>query len=82
MTVYNEENRNGFLVDQEYPGATSPTFGNVDVIVPEKELFVAGDHREEGFSLDSRDGLGTIPYEDFIGPVSLRIYPFSQFRTF
>ncbi|MEO5499369.1 MAG: signal peptidase I [Candidatus Saccharimonadales bacterium] len=82
MTVYNDENQNGFLVDQEYPGATSPTAGNVDVIVPENELFVAGDHREEGFSLDSRDGLGTIPYDDFIGPVSLRIYPFSQFRTF
>ncbi len=82
MTVYNQDNPNGFLVDQEYPGPTSPTFGNVDVIVPEKELFVAGDHRQEGFSLDSRDGLGTIPYENFIGPVSLRIYPFSQFRTF
>lgn len=82
MTVYNDENKNGFLVDQEYPGATSPTYGNVDIIVPENELFVAGDHREEGFSLDSRDGLGTIPYDDLIGPVSLRIYPFSQFRTF
>ena len=82
MTVYNKENRNGFPVDQEYPGATSPTFGNVDVIVPDNELFVAGDHREEGFSLDSRDGLGTIPFDDFIGPVSIRIYPFSQFRAF
>lgn len=82
MTVYNQEYPGGLLVDEKYPGATSPTAGSVDVIVPENELFVAGDHRQEGFSLDSRDGLGTIPYNDLIGPVSLRVYPFSQFRTF
>jgi signal peptidase I len=82
IRVYNEQHPEGLLVDEKYPGATSPTFGNVDIIVPEKELFVAGDHRQEGFSLDSRDGLGTIPYHDLIGPVSLRIYPFTQFRTF
>jgi signal peptidase I len=82
LRVYNKDNPNGFLVDEKYPGATSPTAGDVDVVVPERELFVAGDHRQEGFSLDSRDGLGTIPYHDLIGPVSLRIYPFTQLRTF
>lgn len=82
MMVYNEENPNGYLVDDLYAGETSPTAGVVDTVVPEDELFVAGDHRQEGFSLDSRDGLGTIPYSDLIGPVGLRIYPFTQFRTF
>ena len=82
MRVYNEANPEGLLVDEVYPGPTSPTAGNVDVIVPEKELFVAGDHRQEGFSLDSRNGLDTIPYNDLIGPVALRIYPFTTFRTF
>lgn len=82
MTVFNQEHPEGLLVDEIYPGPTSPTAGSVDVIVPENELFVAGDHRQEGFSLDSRDGLGTIPYNDLIGPVSLRVYPFTQFRTF
>lgn len=82
MTVHNEEYPEGFLFDEQYPGGTSPTAGSVDVIVPERELFVAGDHRQEGFSLDSRDGLGTIPYDDIIGPVSLRIYPFTQFELF
>lgn len=82
MKVYNEENPEGFLVDQVHPGATSPTAGEVDTIVPESELFVAGDHRQEGFSLDSRDGLGTIPYKDMIGPVAMRIYPFTQFQLF
>lgn len=82
MKVYNQENPNGFLVDERDPGPTSPTAGAVDVVVPDNELFVSGDHRQEGFSLDSRNGLGTIPYEDIIGPVSLRIYPFTQLRTF
>lgn len=82
IRVYNEANPEGLLVDEAYPGATSPTAGNVDVIVPEKELFVAGDHRQEGFSLDSRNGLDTIPYKDLIGPVVLRLYPFTAFRTF
>ncbi len=82
IRVYNQDHPEGLDVDKLYPGATSPTFGNVDTIVPEAELFVAGDHRQEGFSLDSRDGLGTIPYEELIGPVSVRIFPFSEFRLF
>lgn len=82
LTVYNAEYPDGLLVDELFPGATSPTAGDVDIVVPEEELFVAGDHRQEGFSLDSRDGLGTIPYRDLIGPVSLKIYPFTQFRSF
>lgn len=82
LTVYNNAHPEGLLVDEIYPGPTSPTAGTVDVIVPENEIFVAGDHRQEGFSLDSRNGLGTIPYSDMIGPVSMRVYPFTQFRTF
>lgn len=82
VRVYNDANPEGFLIDELYPGPTSPTAGMVDVIVPEQELFVAGDHRQEGFSLDSRNGLDTIPYSDLIGPVSLRIYPFTTFKTF
>jgi len=82
MKVYTANDPAGFEYDKRYPGGTSPTAGTVDVIVPENELFVAGDHRQEGFSLDSRDGLGTIPYEDLIGPVSLRVYPFTQFKIY
>jgi signal peptidase I len=82
MKVYNQENPEGFLVDEIHPGATSPTAGEVDTVVPEDELFVAGDHRQEGFSLDSRDGLGTIPYRDLIGPVAMRIFPFTHFELF
>lgn len=82
LKVYNDQNPDGFDFDAAYAGGTSPTAGSVDTIVSDGELFVAGDHRQEGFSLDSRNGLGTVPYRDLIGPVSVRLYPFTSFRTF
>lgn len=83
VKVYNQENPNGFAVDKKWPGPTSPTDGDgLDQIVPSGQLFVMGDHRQPGFSLDSRNGLGTIPYDDIIGPVAFRIYPFTGIRMF
>lgn len=82
MKVYNQQNPGGFEPDKLTKGPTSPTDGEVDKVVPQNELFVSGDHRQEGYSLDSRNGLGTIPYEDLIGPVGMRIYPFTAVRTF
>ena len=83
ITVYNSENPDGFNPDDENNGEPgSPTSGDVDMIVTDGTLFVAGDHREADFSFDSRSGLGTIPYYDVVGPVELRIYPFTEIRTF
>jgi len=81
--VYNKDNPNGFNPDDNNnnePG--SPTSGNVDITVPNNELFVSGDHRQGSYSYDSRNGLGTIPFYDVIGPVSLRIFPFDKVRNF
>jgi len=85
FTVYNDEKPGGFNPDkilEEKNGIIYPTSGSVDVIVPKNELFVSGDHRQETYSLDSRNGLGTIPLYDIIGPVSIRIYPFNKIRLF
>lgn len=82
-TVYNKAFPDGFNPDNanhNEPG--SPTSGSVDTVVPEGELFVSGDHRQGTYSYDSRNGLGTIPYYDVVGPVNLRIYPFNKLRTF
>ena len=83
MTVYNQEFPNGFSPD-ELSGLDLPfpTSGTVDTTVTENTLFVAGDNREDGFSYDSRSGLGLIPYYDVIGPVGVRIFPFTDIRTF
>lgn len=82
-TVYNAEHPDGFNPDDANHGEPgSPTSGSVDTIVADGTLFVSGDHRQGSFSYDSRNGLGTIPFYDVIGPVGIRIFPFTGIRTF
>ena len=83
FTVYNDEHPQGFNPDDANHGEPGkPTTGNVDVIVPDGTLFVSGDHRNGNYSFDSRNGLGYVPLYDIVGPVSLRIFPFTGVRTF
>lgn len=83
FTIYNAEHPQGFNPDDTNNGEPgSPTSGSANVVVPKGELFVSGDHRQGNYSLDSRNGLGTIPLYDVVGPVSLRIFPFDKIRWF
>jgi len=82
-TVFNAEFPAGFNPDDANHGEPgSPTTGEVDTVVPDKELFVSGDHRTGNYSYDSRNGLGTIPYYEIVGPVGMRIFPFNKVRSF
>ncbi len=87
LTVYNAAHPEGFHPDDaqkndpgSHPGSYSS--GDVDTVVDDGTLFVAGDHRIGSFSFDSRSGLGLIPYYDVIGPVGLRIWPLDKIRFF
>lgn len=83
LKVYNDQHPEGFQPDKSFPESVGePTSGNVDTVVSEGSLFVCGDHRQGDFSYDSRSGLGQIPFYDVIGPVSLRIYPFTKLKVF
>lgn len=87
MTIYNEEHPDGFVYDEKWrvsdtDGPKKHTSGEINITVPEGELFVSGDNREGSNSWDSRNGLGTIPYCRIIGPVILRLFPLDKIRTF
>ena len=77
----------GIVYDSEWrksetDGPKEYTSGEVDMVVPEGELFVSGDNREGSNSWDSRNGLGTIPYCRIVGPVVMRLFPLDKIRTF
>ena len=95
LRVYNSDHPDGFNPypdfknlasnDKEYNGCVEGS--GTDVTVPDDEIFVVGDHREGSYSMDSRNGdgrasLGTIPLENIVGPVTLRIWPFDKITSF
>lgn len=83
FTVYNHDHPDGFDPDDDNHGEPgSPTSGTGDWTVPTGTLFVSGDHRQGNYSYDSRSGLGFIPLYDVVGPVSVRIFPFTEMRFF
>lgn len=81
LTIYNKEHPNGFSPDATLPygKVIKETSGEVDLVVPPGEVFVCGDNRAN--SLDSRY-FGTVPVEDIVGKLGLRIYPFNQSHVF
>lgn len=97
LKVYNSENPNGFNPYENFNNLAkndSEINACVDgdgtnATVPEDEIFVVGDHRAGSYSMDSRNGgnrvnmtLGTIPLDDIIGPVVLRIWPLNNLQIF
>ena len=83
MKVFNNEHPDGFDPDTGIKDKPrSPIAGEVDTVVPAKTVFVVGDHRDGSNSFDSRNGLGTVPIYNIVGPVVLRWWPIIKLRTF
>ena len=95
LTVYNSQHPEGFdpydsftnLADNDTEYNQCVNGDGTDVTVPDNEVFVVGDHREGNYSMDSRDGggrasLGTIPLDDIVGPVAMRIWPLNKITVF
>ena len=83
VTVYNSQHPNGFDPDQNPQHLTNGTCteGTINETVPAGNVFVLGDNRTPGGSLDSRVW-GFLPSYDIIGNAVLRLYPFNSLRLF
>lgn len=75
VTLYNDEHPNGYDPDlgTEHQASTVPTSGDIDITVPEGEVYVMGDNRAN--SLDSRV-FGPIKAQDIVGKLIARVFPF------
>lgn len=84
ITIYNADNPGGFDPDAntDYGSTLEYTVGNVDIVVGENEMFVCGDNRAPGGSLDSRSGLGLVPVQNIVGRLWIRYWPMSEFKVF
>jgi signal peptidase I len=80
ITVYNQENPNGFNPDdnQEYAKDILTTSGNVDITIGKNEIFVNGDNRDN--SLDSRN-FGAINVNKITGVALIRFIPVGSFTS-
>jgi len=83
ITVYNSQSPKGFNPDNApYGKDLISTEGNFSGQVGIGQIFVMGDNRAAGASIDSRSSLGNIPSGNIVGQVVLRVYPFNKIKIF
>lgn len=81
VTIYNDEQPNGFKPDQALPygKVIGETSNNVDTAIPEGKLYVMGDNRPG--SMDSR-AFGPIDAGDIVGKLVMRVWPINEAKRF
>lgn len=83
VTVKNSEHPNGFNVDENQGLKLAPTYSPapLELTVPSGRVFILGDNRAKGGSLDSRY-LGPIDTKEIQGKLAVRLYPFNKVSSF
>ncbi|MFD2444269.1 signal peptidase I [Bacillus sp. CGMCC 1.16607] len=71
--------RNGKLLTEDYIKEEMNVYDDVTFVVPNDHVFVMGDNRNH--SGDSRE-IGPVPFDNVIGKVVARFYPFSKMSHF
>lgn len=81
ITVYNQENPEGFNPDENLVTKNVITTPDKEWTIKPDEIFVCGDNRPN--SLDSRsDEIGPINVEHVVGHVRLRVLPINKTKVF
>lgn len=78
VMIYNEENKDGLILDETYLERGQATLGNYKITLGADEYYVLGDNRLH--SSDSRRW-GPIQKSDIIGRALIRAWPFDRFNT-
>lgn len=79
ITIYNEENPQGFSPDLAPDSLPTQSPISEDITIPEGQIYVIGDNR--GNSLDSRS-FGPISAEEIVGKLIFRLLPIDQAQKF
>lgn len=78
VTIKNEQNSQGFILNEAYIPKDIKLLGDMTVTVPQDNYFVLGDNRLPNASSDSREW-GTLPKQNIIGKAWLRVIPLNEF---
>ena len=79
ITIYNNSNKEGFLITENYIPSNLMTEGNIKKRLDKDEYFVLGDNRAS--SSDSRRW-GVLPKNDVVGRVWVRAWPVAKASVF
>lgn len=79
VKIYNQENKEGFVLAESYLNSDLKTLGNSDMTLGKDEYFVMGDNRNQSF--DSRSW-GSVSREAIIGITRVRLLPVTKVNLF